>query len=113
MDHAWDQAIGYTWSNTGTGRWLTPALYWRVTVRYPHFSVDYYFMDTNVWDALDPHVQSPHNICGQQHNPSNARCPAGLSSIGKCKDWFQKLWSNQKRWLDEVVPKSTAHWRIV
>jgi len=112
MNHAWDQAIGYTWSKVpwATGRWLTPALYWRVTVRYPDFSVDYYFMDTNVWDAL-PDEQSPQNICGQR-NPSDATCPAGLSSM-KCKEWFKTLWSNQTQWLDEVVPKSTAHWRIV
>jgi hypothetical protein len=112
FNHAWDQMIGYTWTNGPQGRWMTPALYWRSTVRYPTFSVDYYFLDTNVWDALDPHNPSPHNICGVQH-ASGASCPGGLSNVWTCPAWFQNLWNQQKDWLGEVVPLSTADWRIV
>jgi hypothetical protein len=113
FSHAWDQMIGYTWSTESTGRWMTPALYWRSHVRYPDFTVDYYFLDTNVWDAMDPHNYSPHNICGIQHNPGGAQCPGGLNSIWACPAWFKDLWKKQKDWLEEVVPLSTADWRIV
>jgi hypothetical protein len=113
MDHAWDQAIGYTWSQKGTGRWITPALYWQVKVNYPDFSVDYYFLDTNIWDALDPKENNPHNICSEAHNPKDAKCPGGPMSIWQCESWFDKLWNEQKNWLEDVVPKSTADWRIV
>jgi hypothetical protein len=113
FNHAWDQMIGYTWSTQSTGRWMTPSLYWRSTVRYPTFSVDYYFLDTNVWDALDPHNYSPHNICSLQHQGGQSNCPGGLNSVWTCPGWFKDLWKKQKDWLAEVVPTSTADWRIV
>merc|ERR1719188_2859488 len=99
MTHAWDQAVGYTWTTGGssTGRWMTPALYWSVKVNYPDFSVDYYFMDTNVWDGLDPKDPSNRNICGQAHNHDGASCPGGPSSIWNCPHWFAKLWKVQEK----------------
>jgi len=114
FDHAWDQAIGYTWSSP-TARWVTPAQYWSVTVRYSDFSVDYYFMDTNVWDALDPHSDTVHNICSSFHAPPETEAchTAGLHKVWECPGWFKRLWEDQKRWLDRIVPKSTADWRIV
>jgi hypothetical protein len=108
----WDQIIGYTWSKRGTGRWMNPGQYWRSTVRYPDFSVDYYFLDTNVWDANGPWDQSPRNICSG-HNGGGAHCPAGLNSTWICPMYFRGLWDRQKEWLDEVIPLSTADWRIV
>ncbi|CAK0910172.1 unnamed protein product [Prorocentrum cordatum] len=36
---------------------------------------------------------------------------AGCGSHGE--DWFGKLWKEQREWLDDVVPASTAEWRIV
>jgi hypothetical protein len=108
----WDQIIGYTWNQHGTGRWMNPAQYYRSTVRYPDFSVDYYFLDTNVWDANGPYDQSPRNICSG-HNGAGAYCPAGLNSTWICPMYFRGLWDRQKDWLDEVVPLSTADWRIV
>jgi len=115
MSNAWDQAVGYTWTRGGsaTGRWMTPALYWSVKVNYPDFSVDYWFMDTNVWDGLSPHDTSTHNICGQAHNHAGASCPGGPKSIWECPKWFKKLWSDQKKWLLDLCPKSKADWRIV
>eukprot|EP00411_Alexandrium_monilatum_P038482 CAMPEP_0175389974 /NCGR_PEP_ID=MMETSP0095-20121207/31169_1 /TAXON_ID=311494 /ORGANISM="Alexandrium monilatum, Strain CCMP3105" /LENGTH=523 /DNA_ID=CAMNT_0016688509 /DNA_START=1 /DNA_END=1572 /DNA_ORIENTATION=+ len=117
MDMAWDQAIGYTWSKAAFSqdRWLTPALYYYVTVNYPDFSVDYYFMDTNVWDALPYGERPPHNICGP-HNPASADCSGAggpPQRAGECKKWFEDLWEDQKQWLDMIVPKSKANWRIV
>ena len=74
-----------------------------VKIKYPDFSVDYYFMDTNVWDGLDPKDNSPHNICGKLHNPPDASCPGGPKSIWDCEEWFATLWSDQKKWLDDTV----------
>jgi hypothetical protein len=115
--HAWDQNIGYTWSDAeyATGRWMTPAMYYKSKVWYPDFEVDYYFLDTNIFDALDPKDPSPHNICSEMHNDQEpVTCaPVGPSGVWKCQDWFGKLWKEQREWLDDVVPTSTADWRIV
>jgi hypothetical protein len=115
--HAWDQNIGYTWSSAdySTGRWMTPAMYYQSKVWYPDFAVDYYFLDTNIFDALDPKDPSPHNICSETHNDEEpvSCAPVGPSGVWKCQEWFGKLWKAQQKWLDKVVPESTADWRIV
>jgi hypothetical protein len=115
--HAWDQNIGYTWSDAeyATGRWMTPAMYYKSKVWYPDFEVDYYFLDTNIFDALDPKDPSPHNICSEMHNDQEpVTCvPVGPIGVWTCQDWFGKLWKEQREWLDDVVPTSTADWRIV
>jgi hypothetical protein len=108
----WDQIIGYTWNNKSSGRWMTPAQYWRVTVRYSDFSVDYYFLDTNLWDANDVDDFSSRNICSYR-NGFGTSCPTGLNSTLTCPTYFRSLWEKQKDWLDEVVPLSTADWRVV
>jgi len=117
FDMAWTQAVGYTWNNakTNTKRWMTPALYWAVTVKYDDFSVDYYFMDTNVFDALPYNEKPPHNICGP-HNSAQASCTSQggpPARAGPCKTWFENLWEEQKVWLAKLVAKSTAEWRMV
>merc|ERR1719195_2080483 len=116
FDMAWDQAVGYTWSDapTSKGRWMTPALYYRVLVKYPDFSIDYWFMDTNVWDALPYWKKPPHNICGP-HTPGSANCTksGGPKSLDDCQGWFHRLWEDQKKWLDKTVPESKAEWRII
>eukprot|EP00419_Tripos_fusus_P067538 CAMPEP_0172932408 /NCGR_PEP_ID=MMETSP1075-20121228/219984_1 /TAXON_ID=2916 /ORGANISM="Ceratium fusus, Strain PA161109" /LENGTH=465 /DNA_ID=CAMNT_0013793735 /DNA_START=67 /DNA_END=1461 /DNA_ORIENTATION=+ len=116
FDMAWDQAVGYTWSESKTskGRWMTPALYYRATVKYPDFSIDYWFMDTNVWDALPYGEKPPHNICGP-HNEGAATCKksGGPKSLDDCQGWFHRLWAEQKKWLDKTVPESKAEWRII
>jgi len=117
MNLAWDQAVGYTWAKESysTDRWINPALYYYVTISYPDFSVDYYFMDTNRWDALDWGQRPPHNICGP-HNPEQADCsktggPKGRAGV--CKKWFIELWKEQKKWLKKITATSEADWRIV
>jgi hypothetical protein len=90
-------------------------MYYQSKVWYPDFAVDYYFLDTNIFDALDPKDPSPHNICSEMHNDEKpVTCaPVGPSGVWKCQEWFGKLWKEQQKWLDEVVPESTADWRIV
>merc|ERR1719210_2941043 len=62
--NGWDQAIGYTWARSAetTNRWMTPAQYYSSKVLYTGFSVDYFFVDSNVFDTFDPYVQPNHNI---------------------------------------------------
>lgn len=116
---AWDQAIGYTWGVPGnpagsTGRWMTPALYWSVTVHYDVFSADFYFMDSNKFDALAPEDPSGHNLCSYAHNPAPATCGAmGPYSQQNCQGWFYTLWAKEMQWLERVLPESTAKWQII
>lgn len=111
----WDQSIGYTWGGpTSTGRWMTPAQYWRTRAIYDDFSVDYYFVDSNVFNAGDPNSDGGHNLCGLQHNTLPDSCgPQGPTSVFDCPGWFGRLWVDQLRWLDLELPKSTADWQIV
>jgi len=111
---AWDQAISYTWGGpSSTGRWVTPAQYWMAKVHYPHFSVDYFFLDTNVFTAFPPDHDSGHNICGDKHNKIGASCGImGPQSLEDCPSWFQKLWAAQVVWMERNLARSTAQWQI-
>lgn len=112
----WDQIIAYTWANipSSTGRWVTPAQYWRSKVRYSDFSVDYFFLDTNVFDAFDPIDFVGHNLCSMTHNPANASCaPQGPGSIWACSKWFDDLWAAQTAWLERGLDESKAEWQVI
>lgn len=114
--HGWDQAIGYTWTSaaSSTGRWLTPALYWAVTVRYDDFSIDYYFADSNVFDTFTPNSNQNHNICSRSHNAGDATCGAdGPSSVEDCPRWFRSLWEAEVVWMQRALNTSVAEWQIV
>lgn len=115
--NGWDQAIKYTWmeSESGPGRWMTPALFWRGRVRYPDFSVDYFFMDSNIFDAIDPFRDVNHNICSIAHNKINATCAleGGPESTTDCPKWFRRLWDDQSEWLEWQLSASDADWQIV
>jgi len=94
---------------------MMPAQYWSSKVNYEGFSVDYYFVDSNVFDAADPYNPSFHNLCNMEKNGgSSSSCgPQGPLSPYHCQAWFKKLWQDQLDWLDKVLPKSTAEWQIV
>lgn len=115
----WDQAISYTWATgkvgTSTGRWMTPAQYWSVKVRYLDFAVDYYFIDNNVFDAFVPDDQPFHNMCSRQHNQlEGATCgQQGPVSLDDCPGWFKRLWDTQQQWLNANLGASAADWQIV
>lgn len=112
---AWDQMISYTWGAPGTTwRWFTPALYYKTTAIYEDFSIDYFFVDTNVWDAFDPYADPMHNICGIANNPKNEGCqPTGPYNVWQCKWWFINLWNAEKKWMEEHIHASTSDWQIV
>lgn len=114
----WDQSIGYTWGigiESSTQRWMTPAQYWRVKVWYPDFSVDYFFVDTNVYNAFaSDDGDSNHNLCSREHNVISATCGVqGPADLDDCPQWFAKLWHEQVYWLEEHLPRSPAEWQIV
>merc|ERR1719382_634111 len=110
---AWDQAIIYSWSQSQ--RWVTPALYWAQRMHYPDFVVDYFFVDSNVNDAMAPDSDPEHNMCSWLHNPQeDASCGVdGPQSVPDCVTWFQRLWNEEVRWLERRLAESTAHWKIV
>jgi len=116
---AWDQNIGYTWGAEGsTWRWFQPALYYKTTAHYEDFTVDYFFVDTNIFDAFDPMADPMHNICGQKNNPHNKGCSkTGPFNIWQCKWWFINLWRKQVSWLDMQLAISThsqnTDWQII
>jgi len=114
---AWDQVIGYTWGGPGsTGRWMMPAQYWNAKVHYDDFSVDYYFLDTNVFDATDAAHISGHNLCNSKKvglSASQSCGKSGPSSPQDCPAWFQRLWAEQKDWMDRLMVVSKADWQIV
>lgn len=115
----WDQVIGYTWRGpASSGRWLTPAQYWSTTAHYPGFSVDYFFVDTNVFLALNPDTDPDHNICSLKHNAEGPHMPdtcgsQGPKSTWDCPGWFGGLWAAQIEWLDGKLATSAAEWQIV
>jgi len=114
--NGWDQAIAYTWSKLkfSTGRWLTPALYYMCPVKYNHFSIDFFFVDSNVFDAMDYHDNSGHNICGEMHNHQAATCGiSGPVSLEQCDDWFKNLWDAEVQWLENALGDSVADWQIL
>jgi len=111
----WDQSVAYTWHSE---KWLTPALYWERKVQYCDFSVDYYFIDTNNFDAYPPNSPNQHtNICSEIHNSdfggSDCSSVQGPRSPTDCFHWFWAMWREQVQWLEDRLSKSTAEWQIV
>jgi len=115
----WDQAIGYTWLTAPPAktpnRWLTPAQYYSVKVHYDDFSIDYFYVDTNVWDTWNENADPSHNICSKLHNPAvGATCGImGPVSPHDCPKWFRKLWDAEVAWIEPQLAASQADWQIV
>jgi len=117
----WDQQIFYTWHDD---KWLLPAQYWRRSVQYKSFKVDFFFLDGNVYDTTPGTIPS-HNICSPKSNPGihcelnvypgdGGNCAAtGPHNAGECVGWFKNLWKANYIWLKETLPKSDAEWQIL
>jgi len=108
----WPQQIGYSFVNHN---WIMPARYYSKKVQHPDFLAEYFFIDSNAYDAMDPGAEPQHNMCSQQHNPANAQCTAnnGMANIWACKDWFMGSYRAQKKWLEEKIIASKADWKVV
>jgi len=99
---AWGETIGYTWGGNmpRIKRWILPALYYSQRVRYPDFSTEWFFIDTNAADASGPGDNNGMNLCGSIHNGWGASCGhQGPPSLQTCHAWFWTLWSLQWDWL--------------
>eukprot|EP00929_Paragymnodinium_shiwhaense_P014795 TRINITY_DN122758_c0_g1_i1.p1 TRINITY_DN122758_c0_g1~~TRINITY_DN122758_c0_g1_i1.p1 ORF type:complete len:718 (-),score=143.11 TRINITY_DN122758_c0_g1_i1:165-2318(-) len=107
----WEQAVAFTWHSD---RWITPAMYWRRTATYCDFDIDYFFLDTNTYDAEDPATDKFHNICSWEAN-AHADCSeiGGPTSAYNCVDWFKRLFDDQLKWLEHQLSQSTATWQII
>jgi len=78
--------------------------------------VDYFFVDTNVFDSGPIEADPSHNLCNNINNDADASCGAeGPASLGDCPGWFQRLWAEQSKWLEEGLATSDAetNWQIV
>jgi len=108
----WPQQIGYSFVNHN---WVMPARYYSKKVQHPDFLAEYFFIDSNSYDAMDPAAEPNHNICSQQHNPGGAQCTAnnGMANVWSCKDWFLGSYQAQKTWLEQKIAASTADWKVV
>lgn len=112
----WDQTISYTWGpESSTGRWLTPAQYWSAKVNYPDFSVQYLFVDSNLFNAWAHDYDVDHNICGthNEERGSGSCSQTGPYSVDECQGWFQDLWNQQVGWMEDILKKRDSDWQIV
>jgi len=121
----WDQQIYYTWHDD---KWVMPGQYWKRTVQYKTFSVDFFFVDGNVFDTT-PGTTPSHSLCNADSNPGpkcettfypppspdeGGTCkPTGPVSKDNCQSWFKTMWEQNYDWLMKEVPASTADWQIV
>jgi len=112
FNNAWDQQIAYTWHSD---RWVLPAPYWLQRVEFPAqgFSADFFMLDSNAMDAMDPAQDPGHNICGMQNPPWASCAPTGgPNSTKACVEWFWSLWREQASWMERKLQESTADWQI-
>eukprot|EP00930_Biecheleria_cincta_P095172 TRINITY_DN87182_c0_g1_i1.p1 TRINITY_DN87182_c0_g1~~TRINITY_DN87182_c0_g1_i1.p1 ORF type:complete len:596 (-),score=102.24 TRINITY_DN87182_c0_g1_i1:190-1977(-) len=120
FDKGWDQVIAYTWGGLpeSTGRWVQPAIYYKARVLYEDFKVDYFFIDTNIFDVKDnPWFDPVHNICGVKHaNPWSGCGEEGPGNAWDCKGWFSKIWTKQQVWLEKLLKQSIVdkvEWQVI
>jgi len=112
MDEGWPQQIGYSFVNHN---WILPARYYSRKVQHNGYVAEYFVIDSNVFDALDPNDNPAHNMCSQQFNPPGAQCTGndGPSNIWSCKGWFWGSYKWQKKWMEKKVRESASRWKIV
>lgn len=106
----WAENIGYSWKSK---RWVTPAMYWAVRVRYPDVSVDWIFVETNAVEAWTKFQNEDHNLCSQFHNakvgtcgPYDATESQGPLNVDTCHAWFWTVWHEQFPWMIQALETS-------
>lgn len=108
----WDQQIAYSFTDSN---WVMPARYFSKQMLHPGFSVEYFVIDSNAFDAMSPDEDPRHNICSSEHNPVGATCESigGPSSPEGCAKWFWDSYRVQQAWLEKKLAASTADWQVV
>lgn len=108
----WDSQIKYSFSNPN---WVMPARYFMQTMDHGSFSVDYFMLDSNAFDAQYPDQDPDHNICSKVHNKPGASCASagGPTSVDDCNSWFWSSYRAQQKWLEGKLAASTADWQVV
>lgn len=109
--NGWDAQIGYSFINQN---WVMPARYFSRVMEHPGFSIEYFMIDSNVFDAHSPEFDIMHNLCST-HNGGGATCASsgGPKSTLDCEGWFHRSWQAQKQWLETKLAESTADWQVV
>jgi hypothetical protein len=113
MDNGWPKQIGYSFMNHN---WIMPARYYMKRMNHSTFVVDYFMIDSNVFDAKNPGQNPDHNICSFAHNSGGMGTCAnngGPTSVMDCQGWFMRSWGEQKKWLERKLSESDAHWKVV
>lgn len=100
----WDQQIFETWERDN---WVMPGQYWSRKVQYLDFSVDYFFLDSNVVDTYDPH-DANHYIC--QRSPSSTCWNVTETS---CPNMFEQAWSGGRAMVEAGLKASTSEWKVI
>mmetsp|Transcript_511 Transcript_511/g.1164 ORF Transcript_511/g.1164 Transcript_511/m.1164 type:complete len:794 (-) Transcript_511:92-2473(-) len=108
--NGWPETLKFTWHSD---RWLTPALYWERRVQYCDWNIDFFFVDTNIYDVHHPSFDPKHNICSWENNRRNCEDIGGPSDCWDCVGWFHDMYANQTLWLERRLNQSDADWQIV
>lgn len=111
----WAQQIGYSYVDRN---WVLPARFYSQRMNHYGFSVDYFMLDTNSFDAHAPFVRESTNICSRLHNGNlgqGADCSAagGPNSTDSCHHWFKDSYRRQQKWLIQQLNDSDADWQVV
>lgn len=109
--HGWDAQIAYSFMDKN---WVMPARYFSREMHHDGFSVEYFMIDSNSYDAHEPEFDPDHNICSA-NNVEGANCAScgGPTSVIDCKDWFWNSYVVQKAWLEKKLAESKADWQVV
>lgn len=102
----YDTEPEWQWPAAKRSRWVMPDLWYQKRIFFGNVTMDFFFVDTNFWDAHDGPL-----ACGQ----GSIRIPPACEgqSFTDCKSWCAESTRKQWQWLKGVLPKSDATWKFV
>lgn len=103
----WDSQIMHTW---GDSNWRMPAQYWSQTVEYNGFSVKFFMLESNKFDAKEAGKDPDHNICQVRDGSAGSCCGMTVES---CEADLHSAWDKSLDMMEEGLKASTAEWHIV
>jgi len=90
-------------------RWKMPSPFYNHVVSFGDYTAEFFNLDTNIEDAFTGRAGG---IC-KQSICLNMGLGDKTVPFKECKDWFDTMWAEQKKWLPEVLAASTADWKII